>query len=168
MKLSIPIVVASSLLATAAFAQTPPTDTETPQAPAERVAPSDVPATETPSVKPAPAPAEEATPAPSTEAAPAPTAEVKPNMGPTLSDDEAKEWINKVVYSSDDKNVGEIAAIERDSSGQVKELHADIGGFLGLGETRVRLMPDQFKFAGDRLILNVTSEAAKSLPKVEG
>ncbi len=165
MKLSIPIVVASSLLATAAFAQTPPADTETPQAPAERVEPLDAPKTEAPSVTPAPS---EAMPAPSTETTPSTTAEVKPNMGPTLSDDEAKEWINKVVYSSDDKNVGEIAAIERDPSGQVKEVHADIGGFLGLGETRVRLMPDQFKFSGDRLILNVTSEAAKSLPKVEG
>lgn len=164
MKLTLPLIAATSIIATSAFAQTPPPASPAPTAPAEKMAPSDssdslkAPSTESESLK-----------APSTESTvAAPSATSAEASGPTLSDDEAKAWINKVVYSSDDKNVGEISAIERDSNGQVKEIHADIGGFLGLGETRVRVMPSQFKFVGDRVVLNVTSEDAKALPKVEG
>lgn len=154
MKLSLPIIAATSLLATSAFAQSPPPASPAPNAPAERVAPSgDM-----------TAPAADST-VDSTVTAPSSSATTA--MGPTLSDDEAKAWINKVVYSSDDKNLGEIAALERDPQGQVKEIHADIGGFLGIGETRVRLTPSQFKFVGDRVVLNLTSEEAKALPKIE-
>ena len=81
-----------------------------------------------------------------------------------MTDDEAKNWVNKTVYSSDGKNLGEVAEILRDNSGHVSELHADIGGFLGIGETRVKVMPDQFKLASDRVILNVASDQAKTLP----
>lgn len=160
MKLSLPIIAATSILATSAFAQTAPSaDPASPSttAPAERVAPSDS-TTTTPSIQ-----------APSTDTTvTSPSAADSASAGPTLSEDEAKEWLNKVVYSSDEKNVGEISAIERDPQGQVKEIHADIGGFLGLGETRVRLMPSQFKFVGDRVVLNMTSDEAGKLPKVEG
>ena len=48
-------------------------------------------------------------------------------------------------------------------------LMREIGGpeVLGMGETRVRLMPGQFKLQGDRAVLDVTAEEAKSLPKVQ-
>jgi hypothetical protein len=85
---------------------------------------------------------------------------------PVLTEDQAKAWINKPVYSSDNKNLGEVAAFAREPSGKVTEMHADIGGFLGLGETRVRVMPAQFKLAGDRVIVNMTAEQAKALPKL--
>lgn len=84
-----------------------------------------------------------------------------------LTADQAKTWIDKQVYSSDDKNVGEIAAFARGADSTVTEMHIDIGGFLGMGETRVRLMPAQFKLQGDRAVLNVTAEQAKSLPTVQ-
>jgi hypothetical protein len=84
----------------------------------------------------------------------------------TLTDEQANSWVDKVVYSSDGKNVGEVAAIQRDTSGKVTEMHADIGGFLGLGETRVRLMPNQFKLENDRIILNLDSEQVRALPKI--
>ena len=48
----------------------------------------------------------------------------------------------------------------------IAKMHADIGGFLGLGETRVKLMPAQFTLQGDRVILNVTAAQAKDLPKI--
>jgi PRC-barrel domain len=85
---------------------------------------------------------------------------------PTLNEQQAKEWINKVVYSSENKNVGEVAAFARDASGKVTEMHADIGGFLGIGETRVRVMPAQFKLMGDRVVLSLDAEQVKSLPKI--
>ncbi len=90
----------------------------------------------------------------------------KKAAAPMLTDEQAKAWINKVVYSSDDKNLGEVAAFQRDTAGNVTEMHADIGGFLGLGETRVRVMPSEFKLVTDRVVLNVTSEQAKNLPKI--
>lgn len=84
----------------------------------------------------------------------------------TLTEDQAKIWIGKAVYSSDNKNLGEVAGFERDSSGKVLEMHADIGGFLGIGETRVRVLPTQFKMINDRIVLSVNGSDAKSLPHV--
>lgn len=83
-----------------------------------------------------------------------------------LTADQAKTWIDKTVYSSDNKKIGEVAAFARGADNTVTEMHADIGGFLGLGETRVKLVPAQFKLQGDRVVLSVTADQAKNLPKV--
>lgn len=83
-----------------------------------------------------------------------------------LTADEAKNWVGKPVYSSDDKKIGEVVAFARSTDNSVTEMHAGIGGFLGLGETNVRVMPAQFKLAGDRVMLNMTSEQSRPLPKV--
>jgi PRC-barrel domain len=132
---------AGALFATAAIAQTTTPTTPPSTTPSMPSAPQSMPSTTT---------------APSTA-----------DRGATmLNDSEAKNWIDKIVYSSDNKNVGEVAAIQRDGSGKVTEVHADIGGFLGLGETRVRLMPAQFRFDGDRVVLNLTADQAKSLPVI--
>ena len=83
-----------------------------------------------------------------------------------LVESEAKQWIVKPIYSSDDKKIGEVRALIRDTAGNVTELQADIGGFLGLGKSHVRVTPAQFKFGTDRVILSMTSEQAKLLPKL--
>ena len=49
---------------------------------------------------------------------------------------------------------------------KVGEMQADIGGFLGIGETRVRVMPAQFSVVGDHIVLSMTADQAKSLPKM--
>ena len=85
----------------------------------------------------------------------------------TMTDDQAKGWVDKAVYSSDGKEIGEVAEFKRGSDSKVSELHADLGGFLGMGETRVKLMPSEFKLQGDRVVLNITEEQAKALPKLE-
>ncbi|MGE0769057.1 MAG: PRC-barrel domain-containing protein [Hyphomicrobiaceae bacterium] len=85
----------------------------------------------------------------------------------TMTDAQAKNWVDKPVYSSDDKSVGDVAAIERDASGKVTSMQADVGGFLGLGKTRVKIMPSQFKLSGDRVQLDLTADQVKQLPKVE-
>ena len=84
----------------------------------------------------------------------------------TLTEAQATSWVDKPVYSSDNKQVGEVVAFKRGADNVVTEMHADIGGMLGLGETRVKLMPEQFKLQGDRVVLNLTQEQAKNLPKV--
>jgi hypothetical protein len=85
----------------------------------------------------------------------------------TLTEDQAKTWIDKPIYSSDGKEIGEVVAFKRGADNTVLELHADIGGLLGLGETRVKVSPDQFKLQNDRVVLNMTEAQAKNLPKVE-
>ncbi len=83
-----------------------------------------------------------------------------------LTEQEAKTWIGKPVYSNDDKKIGEVVAFARGTDNMVTEMHAGIGGFLGMGETIVRVMPAQIKLQSDRVVLNVTSTQAKDLPKV--
>lgn len=84
-----------------------------------------------------------------------------------LTEEQAKTWVDKQVYSSDDKKVGEVAAFARGTDNTVTEMHIDMGGVLGIGETRVKLMPAQFQLVGDRAVLNLTAEQAKDLPKIE-
>lgn len=85
----------------------------------------------------------------------------------SLTVQEGMTWINKPVYSSDGKEIGEVVAFQRDADNKVIGMHADIGGFLGLGETRVNLTPAQFKLQGDRVVLSLTAEQAKELPAVK-
>jgi PRC-barrel domain len=86
--------------------------------------------------------------------------------GLVLTEAQANAWIKKAVYSSDGKNVGEVTALKRDASGKVSELQAGIGGFIGIGETQVSVMPGQFKLESDRVVLSLTAEQVKTLPKI--
>jgi hypothetical protein len=83
----------------------------------------------------------------------------------TLTEAQAKSWVDKPVYSSDNKQIGEVVAFKRGADNVVTEMHADIGGMMGMGETRVKLTPAQFKLQGDRVTLSLTQEQAKNLPK---
>ncbi len=103
---------------------------------------------------------------PSTQSGTQPTAQDAASAV-TLTEEQAKEWVDKVVYSSDGKELGEVAEFTRSADNKVTGLHADIGGFLGMGETRVNLSPSEFKLQGDRVVLNITEEQAKALPKIE-
>ncbi len=84
----------------------------------------------------------------------------------SLTSQEAQAWIGKPVYSSDGKNLGEVAAFQRGADNKVSEMEADIGGFLGFGEHRIRLMPGQFSLQSDRVVLQLTAAQAKELPKI--
>ncbi len=139
----VPLLAVLVLAASAANAQTPPS-----------TAPSG-----TPSNTPAPA----AAPSPAPAAAPSATTALG---APTLTDEQAKTWVGKTIYSSDQKNMGEVVSFQRDSSGKVTEMQADIGGFLGFGETRVRVPANQFKLDGEKVVLNLNQEQVKALPKV--
>lgn len=103
-----------------------------------------------------------------TKPAAAPSPSVSATAGPRikLNDQEAKAWIGKPIYSSDDKKIGEVLSFQRSSDGQVTELHGGIGGFLGMGETHVRVMPTEFKLQSDRVVLTIPSAQAKDLPKI--
>jgi hypothetical protein len=86
--------------------------------------------------------------------------------GLSLTSQEAAAWIGKPVYSSDGKKLGEVAAFQRAADNKITEMQADIGGFLGFGEHRIRLMPAQINLQSDRVVLALTSEQATALPKI--
>jgi hypothetical protein len=90
-----------------------------------------------------------------------------PAAGISLTEQEALTWIKKPVYSSEGKDIGKVAAFQRDADNKVIGMHADVGGFLGLGETRINLTPAQFKLQGDRVVLSLTAVEAKDLPAVK-
>jgi hypothetical protein len=83
-----------------------------------------------------------------------------------ITEQEAKAWVGKPVYSSDGKNIGEVRAILRSADNKITELRADIGGFLGIGEHEIALPAAQFMLQSDRIVLDLTASAAKALPKV--
>jgi hypothetical protein len=85
----------------------------------------------------------------------------------TLTEEQAKSWIDKLVFSSDGAELGEVAALKRAADNTVLELHADIDGILGSGEIRVSVTPAQFVLHDDRVILNLTEKQAKTLPTVK-
>lgn len=97
---------------------------------------------------------------------PASTTTTMSDQGLVLTEEQAKNWIGKAVFSSDEENVGEVAALARDSSGKAAELQVDTGGFLGIGQTRVQVMQPQFMLENDRVVLSLTAEQVKTLPKI--
>ena len=104
---------------------------------------------------------------PTTQQSPPPAA-MKPDIPKiTLTEEQAKSWIDKRVFSSDGKELGEVAAFKRAADNTVLEMQADIGGLLGIGETRVTLSPEQFRLQNGRVILNLTEAQAKALPKAK-
>ncbi len=88
------------------------------------------------------------------------------DTGAALTAKEVEAWIGKPVYSNDGTKLGEVALIERDAGNNVTEIRADIGGYLGLGQHRIKLAPAQFRMQSDRVVLHLTAAQAKELPKV--
>ncbi|SDP11715.1 PRC-barrel domain-containing protein [Filomicrobium insigne] len=83
----------------------------------------------------------------------------------TVTADEAKNWIAKPVYSSDNRKIGEIIEINRDPNNNVTEVFMDTGSFLGIGATRYRITSDQIQeVKPDALMLTIKeSEVTKEL-----
>jgi PRC-barrel domain len=94
----------------------------------------------------------------------------QPSSGATfkVTEQDAKAWIGRPVYSSDNKKLGEIASLQRNGDNTVTSLNADIGGFLGFGETRVHIAGDQIKqVKDDSLVLTLPEAEVKALPAVD-
>jgi hypothetical protein len=89
--------------------------------------------------------------------APSGGVELDVNIAPKVKPVEA--WIGRAVYSSDGKHLGEVAAIADD------QMYVDIGGFLGIGESRVLLSSKEIgAVADDRIMLTLTEAEAEQLP----
>jgi opacity protein-like surface antigen len=114
----------------------------------------------TTAVDPAAVPAAAATvPAPAVAAAPA-------VASLTLTTQDGLAWANKPVYSLDGTNLGKVVDFQRGTDNAVIGMHADVGGFWGIGMTRVSLKTPQFKLQGDRVVLSLTAAEVKALPAI--
>ena len=133
--------------------QVPTMKSETPSTSSSSTVPDKAMGAATPTMK----PSDSATATPS----------VSPMAKTALTETEAKAWIGKPVYSNDQKKIGEVIGFQRDKDNNVSELHAGIGGFLGMGETQVVVTPAQMKLEADRVVVDIPSNQAKDLPKVK-
>jgi hypothetical protein len=109
-------------------------------------------------------------------AQPAPTDRVGESVPPTKDTDPqsatsgtasgnftpSEDWVGRAVYSSDDKDLGEVAKLNG------SDIYVDIGGFLGIGETRALIKADQIlDVRDDRIVLKLSEAEAKKLPAAD-
>jgi hypothetical protein len=67
--------------------------------------------------------------------------------------------VGRYVYSSDNKDLGKIAAVS------TNEVGFDMGGFLGIGATRKHVAAEQIgSVQNDRIVLRMTKAEAEKLP----
>lgn len=163
------ILLAGLTLGGTAFAQ----ETTTPVAP-------DAPVTTAPDATAPMTPVEPVTPAPTetapAEAAPAVTDAPAPAMmvpeGYTalkFEDVTADELKGVDIYDANGSSVAEVADLVIDPEGKVTGVVTDVGGFLGIGEHRISLSPEQITFYRNadkdlRGYVGLTKDALKALP----
>jgi Bacterial protein of unknown function (DUF937)/PRC-barrel domain len=83
-----------------------------------------------------------------------------------VTEDGAKNWIGRAVYSSDNKKIGDIIEIKRGPDNKVTEAYIDTGTFLGIGGTRYRVTSDQIQeVRPDGLVLTLKESEVKSVPQ---
>jgi hypothetical protein len=76
-----------------------------------------------------------------------------------------EQWIGRSVESSDGKDLGQVSGLNEDDQ---NEFYVDLGGFLALGETRVRISSDEVhQIKDDRIVLRLTEAEARNLPPAD-
>src|SRR5262249_50247145 len=69
----------------------------------------------------------ETTPQPAPQSSP-PAAATPNDTKMSLTEEQAKSWLRKPVFTKDGKELGQVAAFKRSADNTVLEMHADIGG----------------------------------------
>jgi len=83
----------------------------------------------------------------------------------TLQPNEARGLIDKPVYGSDGKKIGEINNVLIGKDGRARAAVIDFGGFLGVGEKKVAVDWKQLNISGDRIVVGMTKDQAKAAPE---
>ena len=87
----------------------------------------------------------------------------------------AKPWLPAVVDDADARRVlfnshcseSTVQDIVR-QAGADRQVVIGVGGFLGIGQTRVRVLPSQFTVTADnKVLLTLTKSQLETLPKIE-
>lgn len=125
------------------------------------------PATDTPPAAVAPArPASPAMPA-QTPASPYDGAALPATADPAVNRT-AELMIGKPLLDTVGDKVGTVAEVVRDGSGNVREIHADVGGLFGLATTRVSIPAAQVSIDGEAVRVALSKEQIESQPEVKG
>ncbi|WP_417694090.1 PRC-barrel domain-containing protein [Roseibium sp.] len=67
------------------------------------------------------------------------------------------------ITTVDGESVGEVASVNRDASGNLISIEAEVGGFLGIGADTVTIPADRFTISGEELKLNMSEAEVKVL-----
>jgi sporulation protein YlmC with PRC-barrel domain len=132
-------IVGSALLATAAFAQSPSTDSTT-----------------TPSTSPSPS----TTMAPSATSTP-PSSTASTNSSYT-GNWRASKVVGLSVYNEGNESLGTINDLLTDKSGKIVAVVVGVGGFLGVGERYVAIPFEKVKFVNEPVATNTASSGSGS------
>jgi Golgi apparatus protein 1 len=69
------------------------------------------------------------------------------------------------VYSSDEKNLGQVVEIVRGPDGGIQSIQVEVGRFLGLGNRVVTINADAIEQLADRVRLRMAGDQIRSLPE---
>jgi hypothetical protein len=173
----ISLVAVLAVMAGSAFAQEPPaapsTTEKAPSMQSDQMAPSTTPTPQAPA-------ATEPTPAAPAPAMAPDKSAAAPATGPVVvgdlkkTEDEAKmvsplnASVDKVedmdIYDANGKKIAEVDSVLEDSSGEIKGVAIEYGGFLGFGEKGAILTFDQLKQKDGNLTTTLTAEQLPTLP----
>ncbi len=138
-------VIGSALLATAAFAQSPSTDTKT----TPPTTPPAASSTTTPATPPAASTAEKSTSEKSTSASTSYTGNWR-----------ASKVVGLSVYNDANESLGSINDLLTDKNGKIVAAVIGVGGFLGVGERYVAIPFEKVKFVNEPVKSNTASSGA--------
>jgi hypothetical protein len=120
------------------------------QAPSEKVAPGTDPAVKSGEMKNPGMGTDTKSPVPRSSAdTTAPSKTPSGNLAMNADDRLASRLIGATIRNANNESIGDIADLVVDRQGQIRGVIAGIGGFLGIGETRVLVGYDQLQFSKD-------------------
>ncbi len=86
-----------------------------------------------------------------------------------VAEEDVGKWVHKPVFSSDNKQIGEIVEMTRAPDNKVTDLYFDTESFLGLGEQRYRVTADQIReVKPDGVVLTLTEADVKAMSAPAG
>ena len=105
------------------------------------------------------------TAAPGDRAAGPGAAAVAPAAGTYPVAKDMEKFIGKDVYGAKGDEVGELNNLLIGPDGRVRAAVIEFGGFLGIGEHQVAVPWDRLSVQGDRLMVNMTEDQIKAMPR---
>jgi hypothetical protein len=69
------------------------------------------------------------------------------------------------VYSSDNKDLGQVVQVTRGSDGKIQSIQVEVGRFLGLGNRVVKIDADGIEQLADRIKVRMGGEQIRALPE---
>jgi hypothetical protein len=71
------------------------------------------------------------------------------------------------VFSSDNKNLGEVVEVTRGPDGKVESIQVAVGRWLGLGDRIVTISADDFERLADRIRLRLAGDELRAMPETK-